>query len=117
MAILREPRDLPRQLSFGDVETMREVAHIGGHKATPRLRPFFGYYGGKWRDAVKHYPPPEHTRIVEPFAASAGYSLRYPDRKVILCLATAPAGADHRARAAKPGRAGGPGRHPLPTGN
>ena len=50
-----------------------------------QLRPFFGYYGGKWRDAVKHYPAPRYSTIVEPFAGSAGYSLRYPDRKVILC--------------------------------
>lgn len=50
-----------------------------------KVRPFFGYYGGKWRDALKHYPPPEFDTIVEPFAGSAGYSLRYPDRRVILC--------------------------------
>jgi site-specific DNA-adenine methylase len=49
------------------------------------LRPFFGYYGGKWRDAAKLYPTPDHDTIVEPFAGSAGYSLRYPQRKVILC--------------------------------
>jgi site-specific DNA-adenine methylase len=49
------------------------------------LRPFFGYYGGKWRDAIKHYPPPQHEVIVEPFAGSAGYSLRYAQRKVVLC--------------------------------
>ena len=51
----------------------------------PQLRPFFGYYGGKWRNALKHYPPPEFDTIVEPFAGSAGYALRYADRKVILC--------------------------------
>jgi hypothetical protein len=51
------------------------------------LRPFFGYYGGKWRDATKHYPRPEFTTIVEPFAGSAGYSLRYPHRTVLLCEA------------------------------
>lgn len=49
------------------------------------LRPFFSYYGGKWRSAVKHYPAPEFDQIVEPFAGSAGYSLRYPDRRVVLC--------------------------------
>ena len=52
---------------------------------TRAIRPFFGYYGGKWRDAPKHYPAPEHPVIVEPFAGSAGYALRYPDRKVVLC--------------------------------
>ncbi len=51
----------------------------------PQPRPFFGYYGGKWRDALKHYPEPQHATIVEPFAGSAGYSLRYPSRKIILC--------------------------------
>ena len=49
------------------------------------LRPFFSFYGGKWRVAKKHYPVPKHDTIVEPFAGSAGYSLRYADRSVILC--------------------------------
>jgi hypothetical protein len=47
------------------------------------LRPFFSFYGGKWR-AYKKYPEPTFKRIVEPFAGSAGYSTRYPDRDVIL---------------------------------
>lgn len=48
-------------------------------------RPFFSYYGGKWRDA-KLYPAPEYKIIVEPFAGSAGYALRnYLDKRVILC--------------------------------
>lgn len=47
------------------------------------LRPFFSYFGGKWTLAP-HYPPPSHATIVEPFAGSAGYSTRYPDRQVIL---------------------------------
>lgn len=50
-----------------------------------QLRPFFGYYGGKWRDTIKHYPPPEFDTIVEPFAGSAGYALRYASKKVFLC--------------------------------
>ncbi len=49
----------------------------------PSLRPFFSFYGGKWR-AAPHYPTPTHSTIVEPFAGSAGYSVRYPDRQVIL---------------------------------
>lgn len=49
------------------------------------LRPFFGYYGGKWRDTPRYYPRPEFPTIVEPFAGSAGYSLRYADRRIILC--------------------------------
>ena len=47
------------------------------------LKPFFKYYGGKWR-AARKYPAPKHDTIVEPFAGAAGYSLRYPDRQVIL---------------------------------
>ena len=50
-----------------------------------KLRPFFGYFGGKWRDAVKNYPAPKYQTIVEPFAGSAGYSLRYADHRVVLC--------------------------------
>lgn len=48
------------------------------------LKPFFTYYGGKWR-AAPHYPPPRYGKICEPFAGSAGYSLRYADRQVVLC--------------------------------
>jgi hypothetical protein len=55
----------------------------GAH--APQLRPFFSYYGGKWRAALKHYPEPDHETIVEPFAGSAGFSLRYAHRKIILC--------------------------------
>lgn len=47
------------------------------------LRPFWRYYGGKWR-AAPRYPKPQYDTIIEPFAGSAGYSLRYPDREVIL---------------------------------
>lgn len=47
------------------------------------LRPFFSYYGGKWY-AARHYPEPRHPTIVEPFAGSAGYSLRYYGRSVVL---------------------------------
>ena len=58
--------------------------NASSHRALPTMRPFFGFYGGKWRDAPKHYPFPEHDTIVEPFAGSAGYSVRYSDRNVIL---------------------------------
>jgi len=47
------------------------------------LAPFWRYYGGKNR-AAKLYPQPEHDTIIEPFAGAAGYSCRYPDRRVIL---------------------------------
>ena len=48
------------------------------------VRPFFSYYGGKWRDTPRRYPAPTHPVIVEPFAGSAGYALRYHQRRVIL---------------------------------
>lgn len=47
------------------------------------LKPFFSYFGSKYRLAPK-YPQPEYDTIIEPFAGSAGYSLRYPERDVIL---------------------------------
>lgn len=48
-----------------------------------KLRPFFHFYGGKWR-AAPHYPLPQHNLLIEPFAGSAGYSLRYPHHQVVL---------------------------------
>jgi hypothetical protein len=47
------------------------------------LKPFFTYFGGKWR-AAPHYPHPQHSHIVEPFAGAAGYSLRYATKRVTL---------------------------------
>jgi hypothetical protein len=46
-------------------------------------RPFWYYYGGKWR-AAKHYPPPRYNTIVEPFAGAAGYATRYAHKSIIL---------------------------------
>ena len=48
------------------------------------LRPFFSYYGGKWR-AAPRYPSPRYGVIVEPFAGSAGYSVRHNSHRVVLC--------------------------------
>lgn len=48
-----------------------------------QLWPFFTFFGGKWR-AAPHYPQPTHGTIVEPFAGSAGYSVRYPHLNVHL---------------------------------
>ncbi len=50
------------------------------------LKPFWRYYGGKWRASMADaYPRPLHQTIVEPFAGAAGYSLRYgSDRDVVL---------------------------------
>lgn len=47
------------------------------------LKPFFCYYGGKWR-AASSYPKPLHDRIIEPFAGAAGYSVRHHERDVLL---------------------------------
>ncbi len=48
------------------------------------LRPFWRYYGGKWR-AAPLYPAPKYGTVIEPFAGAAGYSLRRAyDREVIL---------------------------------
>jgi hypothetical protein len=47
------------------------------------LRPFFSYYGSKWR-TVPRYPAPLCREIVEPFAGSAGYSVRHAARAVTL---------------------------------
>jgi len=47
------------------------------------LRPFFSFYGGKWR-AAPHYPKPRYSRTIEPFAGSAGYSTRYHLNDVVL---------------------------------
>ena len=47
------------------------------------LRPFFSYLGSKWKVAPR-YPKPNHDVIIEPFAGSAGYALRYPANQVIL---------------------------------
>lgn len=47
------------------------------------MKPFFCFYGGKWR-AAPRYPVPAHGCIVEPFAGAAGYATRYADRAVTL---------------------------------
>lgn len=47
------------------------------------LKPFWLYYGAKWR-AAPLYPAPRYDTIVEPFAGAAGYSLRHFQKKVIL---------------------------------
>jgi len=48
-----------------------------------QLHPFFSYFGSKYRLA-KYYAKPEYDTIIEPFAGSAGYSLLYPNKKVML---------------------------------
>jgi hypothetical protein len=48
-----------------------------------RLRPFFSFFGSKYRIGAR-YPYPIHDDIVEPFAGGAGYATRYSDRRVTL---------------------------------
>jgi site-specific DNA-adenine methylase len=43
----------------------------------------FSYYGSKSK-IVHLYPKPKHDKIIEPFAGSARYSLRYFDHDVLL---------------------------------
>ena len=47
------------------------------------MKPFFTFYGGKYR-AAPHYPAPLYETIIEPFAGSAGYAMRYPQNRIIL---------------------------------
>lgn len=47
------------------------------------LRPFFNYYGGKYRLSAR-LPSPRYGRIVEAFAGSAGYAVRHPSADVLL---------------------------------
>lgn len=47
------------------------------------MKPFFTYYGGKYR-ASTHLPAPLFDTTIEPFAGSAGYSTRYNNKRVIL---------------------------------
>ena len=43
----------------------------------------FSYYGSKSK-IVGLYPPPKYGKIIEPFAGSARYSLKYFDRDILL---------------------------------
>ena len=43
----------------------------------------FSYYGSKSK-IVGLYPPPKYSKIIEPFAGSARYSLKYFDRDILL---------------------------------
>jgi len=43
----------------------------------------FSYYGSKSK-IVNYYPPPKYTKIIEPFAGSARYSLKYWENDILL---------------------------------
>jgi hypothetical protein len=47
------------------------------------LRPFWNYFGGKWRSA-RSYPAPQFGTVIEPFAGAAGYSLHHHQRAIVL---------------------------------
>lgn len=47
------------------------------------LKPFFPFYGSKWRDA-RRYPAPCNGVVCEPFAGSAGYATYFSPRAVTL---------------------------------
>jgi site-specific DNA-adenine methylase len=44
----------------------------------------FNYYGSKSK-IVDYYPPPKYSKIIEPFAGSARYSLKWWDNEVTIC--------------------------------
>jgi len=43
----------------------------------------FSYYGSKSK-IVDYYPPPKYGKVIEPFAGSARYALKYWDRDILL---------------------------------
>jgi site-specific DNA-adenine methylase len=43
----------------------------------------FSYYGSKSK-IIDYYPPPKYGKVIEPFAGSARYALKYFDRDVLL---------------------------------
>ena len=48
-----------------------------------RAETMFSYYGSKSK-IVDYYPPPKYKKIIEPFAGSARYSLKYWQNDVLL---------------------------------
>lgn len=51
--------------------------------STVKFKDMFSYYGSKTK-IVDLFPPPKHSRIIEPFAGSAKYSLNYWQNDVLL---------------------------------
>lgn len=43
----------------------------------------FNYYGSKSK-IIDYYPPPKYKKIIEPFAGSARYSLKYFDNEILI---------------------------------
>ena len=48
-----------------------------------KFKKMFSYYGSKSK-VVDYYPPPKFNKIIEPFAGSARYSLKYWQNDVLL---------------------------------
>ena len=48
-----------------------------------KIKNMWSYYGSKSK-IVNHYPPPEFDRVIEPFAGTARYALKYFDRDILL---------------------------------
>lgn len=48
------------------------------------MRPFFSFYGSKWRTATRYPDPLRGVPVVEPFAGGACYSLRRDVEDVVL---------------------------------
>jgi site-specific DNA-adenine methylase len=44
----------------------------------------FNYYGSKSK-IVDYYPPPKFDKLIEPFAGSARYSLKWWNKQVTIC--------------------------------
>lgn len=47
------------------------------------MKPFFSFYGAKWKLA-KRFGQPRWPHVIEPFAGSAGYSVHWEPRQVTL---------------------------------
>lgn len=52
-------------------------------KMSKPLKPFFSYFGSKYRLSKKYHAPTRNV-LIEPFAGSACYSLHYPHKQVKL---------------------------------
>lgn len=50
------------------------------------MRPFWRYYGGKWRMAPKYGEPVPGLPIIEPFAGAAGYATRFGAGRDVLLI-------------------------------
>jgi len=61
------------------------AAKVAEYRQNGGMRPFFPFFGAKWRHA-SHLAPPRYDTIIEPFAGSAGYSTRWGAGKQVLLV-------------------------------